>query len=169
RYILFLLVSEKKTEEALKFVIRFFSALNRYSSVIPHAHVGYYHILEALELALNENLISKKESDKIWNGSLSKLKKLGKKFPFINGYAIRGEAKTLKMNGDINAAQRKISDAVLWYEQAKNEWERALTYYDAAVLIPEKRDEYIQKGIALCQENGYARDLIRFQLLPDSV
>jgi adenylate cyclase len=169
RYILILFVRENKIDEALKQAKKLFDSLNGYTSIIPHAHAGYFEVIAALELVVDKNLISKKESDKIWNASLKKLKALGKKYYFITGYSLRAEAKTFALKGNTQAARKKITEAVDWYEKSQNEWERTLTYYDAARLIPERQNEYIEKGIALCQRNEYAGDLIRFQKLYTSL
>lgn len=165
RYALIIWLQEGMVETALDNLKDFFEGLNAYSSIIPFTHSGYYEIIETLELALSKNLISKKDAFKIWHASLSRLKKLGRKFFFLTGYALRAEAKTLAFEGKKQAAQKKIAEAVDWYETTQNEWDKTQAYYDAAVLIPEKRSEYTAKGINLCEKNGYSRDLIRFQNL----
>lgn len=167
RYLLYILVSEE-SDEAIDQARELFRALNSYSSIVPHAHVAYFHIIEAMELGLRKNLIEESEAQKIWDGALKKLKALGKKYYYITGYALRAAAKTMAYRNKMQEAQKKINEAVLWYEKYENEWERALTWYDAALLIPEKQSEYIKKGIILCQVNEYTRDLKRFQALQKS-
>jgi adenylate cyclase len=168
RFLLILLINELKIEEVLIKLKELYVGLSQFSSIIPNIHAGYFEIISGLELAINNNLISKKDSIKMWKVSLKKIKKHGKKYPFIAGFALRAEAKTFAFNGNTQAAQKKITEAVNWYEKSQNEFERASTWYDAAVLIPEKRNEYIEKGIALCEQNEYRRNLIRFQKLRDS-
>jgi adenylate cyclase len=167
RYLLIVLIFENKTEEALKYAKQIFTKLNHMTSIIPHCHSAYYQVLEAMEMGLAKNLINAQEAGKIQKVSLNRLKKLGKKYKYIWGFTLRGEARTFAFKGNLKAAQEKITQAVAWYETTQNEWDRTRTYYNAAVLIPEKRNEYIEKGIALCEKNNYPLDLISFQKLRD--
>ena len=142
-----------------------FDGLNNYKTKIPNVHAGYLEIMTALEIIMDKNLVSKKEFKKLWSGPINSLKKFGKTYYFITGYAMRAQAKNYSLKESIKQAQKKILDTINWYEKTQNEREEANTYYEAALLLPENRNEYIRKGIALCSQNGYALDLIRFQKL----
>jgi adenylate cyclase len=165
RFLIYILLHENKTSNLVEKIRELFHGLNNYSTIIPNAHAGYFEIIWALEVALSKNLIEKKEADKIRNNSLKRLIKLGKKFNFLTTYALRAQAKTFASNGQLQKAQKKISDAVIFLEKSQNNWERACAYYEAAVLIPDRQNELIEKGISFCKQNKYERDLIRFQKL----
>jgi len=168
RYLLMILICENRTEDALDSVRRVLVKLDQMTSIIPHCQSTYFQILEVVEMSLEKNLLEPGEAEKIRKLALGKLKKLGRKYKYIRGFSLRAQARDFVFKGNKGAAKNRILEAVDWYEKSENEWDRTRTYYDAARMVPEKRFEFIDKGIALCEKNGYARDLQRFQGLRES-
>ncbi|MES0490487.1 MAG: adenylate/guanylate cyclase domain-containing protein [Leptospirales bacterium] len=165
RYICIILIEEDRAKDTLPYALELFEQLNKLNSIVPHCHAGYYHIILALDLAEKEGLLEQKKADKIRLASLASLKKLGKKYGLIQGYALRAQAKVYEKNQKLELARKKIEETVQWYEQSPNQWERALTFYDAALLHPGNNEQYLEKGIALCKEKEYTRTLGRLEQL----
>ncbi|MES0491097.1 MAG: adenylate/guanylate cyclase domain-containing protein [Leptospirales bacterium] len=165
RNILFIHIREERIDEVIKAAGELFEGLNQYTNIMPHLHAGYYDILLAIELAKKHGKqITSNDAD-LWKQCLNKIKKLGNKYPFIKCYALMSEALNFSTNGNSGKAKEKALESVRWHEKGPNQLERVLAYYQAAELIPEKKDEYIKKGIALATKNKYAHELKRFEKL----
>lgn len=165
RFIVLELVNEKRGAEALEKAYELQKGLSSYSSIIPHAHIGYYDIIEAAELAIKQDLLTAKEAEKLWKPALKRIKRLGKKYYFITAYSLCAQAKAYTLSGNLKAAQSKITEGIAWLENTQNQWEKVITYFNAAQLIPERKKEFIEKGMALCHEYGYTRNLVLFEEL----
>lgn len=166
RYMLTLHIRNHDTQEIISNAKILFEGLNKYDTIIPHAHAGYFEIIEGLFLASTPESTMNKERLSICKKALKKLKAIGKKFSYLYHYALLGEALFLFHSGHTRQAALKIEKAVETLEKSPNLLETTIAYYYGALIDTPGQAAYMQKGRELAEKNQFTWELKRLNELP---
>lgn len=138
-----------------------FDDLKKLEFFIPDSHIAYTSIAEAALIALQNNLGSPKEMEKIIQHGLKKLLNWGKTFPYVYGPAHRVYAKFYHYKGKKDQAKSWIKKAIEIHEKGPNLWETGLAYFDAAEIFPEQQEHFLSKAEAIFTEKNITVELRR--------
>lgn len=163
-------VREHQVEEAALLAVRAYETVWRYQVLIPFLQVGLVDAAEGALFALEEGAVSVPRSKllRVVRLCLFKARALSKVYPYLRGPSLRVQARYLRLTKGITLAEPVFQQAIETLEQSPNRWETGVAYFDAAVALPHRREEYLEKARDLFTSIGAQAELRRIVRLEES-
>ncbi|XXF80693.1 AAA family ATPase [Myxococcaceae bacterium GXIMD 01537] len=163
-------VREHQVEEAALMAVRAYETVWRYHVLIPFLQVGLVDAAEGALFALEEGAVSVPRSRLLRIARLCcfKARMLGKVYPYLRGPALRVTARLARLTQGIAAAEPLFQEALAVLEKTPNRWETGVAYYDAAVALPHRREEYLERARELFGSVQAQAELRRIARLEES-
>jgi len=161
-------VREGLAEEAAQLAVRTYETVWRYHVLIPFLQVGLVDAAEGALFALEEGATSVPRAKllRIVRLCLFKAGALGRVYPYLRGPALRVKARYLRLLKGISQAEPAFQRAIETLEKTPNRWETGVAYLDAAVALPHRREEYLERARAIftsIQANAELRRITRLE------
>lgn len=136
-------------------------ANEKYRVIIPHVKISYVNASLAAIFAIvnNSTVLPVKKLKNIALRSMEISIKIGKQYDYLKGPSLMAKAKYLyHIEKDNNGAKFFIQNAIEASEKTANNWEKGIIYKEAAMMIPEKKEEYAARAKAIFHENNLVRE-----------
>ncbi|MBN9684607.1 MULTISPECIES: AAA family ATPase [unclassified Corallococcus] len=161
-------VREHQVEEAALVAVRCFKSIWSYQVLVPFLQVGLVDAAEAALFALEEGatVVPRKKLLKIVRLSCIKARVIARLYPYLKGPALRVTARSLALRKGPKAAEPVFLEAISVLEKSPNRWETGVAYFDAAVALPDRREDFLARARAIFTEveaRAELRRLDRFQ------
>jgi adenylate cyclase len=156
-------VREEEPTNAAEYSVQTFERIMRYKVSVPFVQVSLIHAAEGALYALeqSDNSVPKSELIRIVETSVIKTTRLGKKYPYLRGPAMRIQARHTKFLYGDKKAEPIYARCLEALEATPNKWETGVAYYDAAFSSPESNKKYLARARKIFQEIKAAAELQR--------
>ena len=144
-------VREHQVEEAALMAVRADETLWRYHVLVPFLQIGLVDAAEGALFALEQGAVSvpKEQLWAIVRRCAFKARALGRLYPYLRGPAMRVTARARALRKGAKAAEPLFQRALKVLEATPNHWETGVAYFDAAVALPHRRAEFLNRARAL--------------------
>ncbi len=151
-----LAVREGEVEEAAGLALRTYEIISRYLVQVPFLQIALVDAAEAALYALEHQAgsVSRRTLRKIATRATAKALRISRNYPYLLGPALRVRARWIAYTRGAAAAEPHFIRAIEQLEQTPNRWETAVAYYDAAVALPGRREEFRRRALRAFEEIG---------------
>jgi serine/threonine protein kinase/tetratricopeptide (TPR) repeat protein len=160
-----LAVREGQIEESAGLAIRTYECISRYLVQVPFLQNALIDAAEAALFALENRAgsVSPGTLRRIVRKSIRKAKGIGRNYPYLEGPALRIEARWIAYNHGAAAAEATFVKAIEVLERSPNRWETGVALYDASMCLPQRRDEMRRRARRVFEEVGAVAELRRME------
>ncbi|MDH4200601.1 MAG: AAA family ATPase [Spirochaetia bacterium] len=158
-FLLQIALHKKDLDLCEKFLNGAYADVTKLTLFMPDSHIVYTAIADAATYALENQTSSSKQYEQYIKKGLGKLLSWGKTFPYVNGPAHRALANYYHYKKNKGKARKLILKAIDIHEKGPNRMETGIAYLTGAKIIPEFREEYLQKAEKIFLETNSAREL----------
>jgi class 3 adenylate cyclase/tetratricopeptide (TPR) repeat protein len=161
-------VREHQVEEAALLAVRAYETIWSYQVLVPFLQVGLVDAAEGALFALEEGAVSVPRAKllRIVRLCCFKARALGRIYPYLRGPALRVTARALRLRKGMTVAEPVFQQALDILEKTPNRWETGVAYFDAAVALPHRREEYLERAREIfksIQANAELRRICRLE------
>jgi hypothetical protein len=163
-------VREHQVEEAALMAQRAYESIWSYHVLVPFLQIGLVDAAEGALFALEEGAVSVPRAKllRIVRLCCFKARAVGRVYPYLRGPALRVTARYLRLTKGITVAEPVFQQALDVLEKSPNRWELGVAYFDAAVALPHRREEYLERARAIFSSVQAHAELRRIARLEES-
>lgn len=163
-------VREHQVEEAALMAVRSYESIWSYHVLVPFLQIGLVDAAEGALFALEEGAVSVPRAKllRIVRLCCFKARAVGRVYPYLRGPALRVTARYLRLTKGITVAEPVFQQALDVLEKSPNRWELGVAYFDAAVALPHRREEYLERARAIFSSIQAHAELRRIARLEES-